>query len=280
MSVKNTFYLRKRIIYISVLGIALAGILFLFLPYVFASNSNGVGQQTMDLFDTLITQGPVAIFGIGNGDFAEDFIGMTNKALDITMAVGLLWVIGITFFTIIKEFATNANISIDTWIKAILKIIVGFALILYCIPIMDALDNAGNKILNFVCNSNLSSQNAQTISQNLLGFVYAGFIVTFVMAYLYIAYFGYLFEFLLRRIFMPIAIGNIVTEGLRSPGYRFIKRYLTVYIKIAAMIMVIAIAVDFAATQTNPITILVILLATTGCLGKITKIVDEAMGNS
>lgn len=45
-------------------------------------------------------------------------------------------------------------------------------------------------------------------------------------------------EIALRKLFMPLAIADIYQEGLRSPGMRYLKRLLAVYLKLAICIAV------------------------------------------
>ena len=44
-------------------------------------------------------------------------------------------------------------------------------------------------------------------------------------------------EIMLRHIFMPIALAHITHEGVRSPGIRYIKKYLGCFLKIATIIL-------------------------------------------
>ena len=49
------------------------------------------------------------------------------------------------------------------------------------------------------------------------------------------------FEFAIRRAFMPIAMANIVSEGARSPGLMYIKKYFGMYVRIFVMLVVLMI---------------------------------------
>lgn len=51
----------------------------------------------------------------------------------------------------------------------------------------------------------------------------------------YFVVFSVLFELMLRRLFTPFAICDIYGEGLRSPGMRYLKKYLAIFIKIAVI---------------------------------------------
>lgn len=54
----------------------------------------------------------------------------------------------------------------------------------------------------------------------------------------YFVVFSVLFELMLRRLFTPFAIADIYGEGLRSPGMRYLKKYLAIFIKIAVIFAV------------------------------------------
>lgn len=50
------------------------------------------------------------------------------------------------------------------------------------------------------------------------------------------------FELAVRRVFMPIAAANIMSEGIHSPGVEYLKRYLAVYVRMAVILVTLAIA--------------------------------------
>lgn len=52
----------------------------------------------------------------------------------------------------------------------------------------------------------------------------------------YFVVFTILFELMLRRLFTPFAIADIYGEGLRSPGMRYLKKYLAIFLKIAVVL--------------------------------------------
>lgn len=54
--------------------------------------------------------------------------------------------------------------------------------------------------------------------------------------------YGLYFSLCLRRAFMPLAIADISVEGIRSPGFRYIKGYLGLYIEMAYYYIVTALS--------------------------------------
>ena len=45
--------------------------------------------------------------------------------------------------------------------------------------------------------------------------------------------YGLLFELVLRKIFLPVAMADLMLQGLRSPAVRYLKNHLGVYVRIA-----------------------------------------------
>lgn len=50
------------------------------------------------------------------------------------------------------------------------------------------------------------------------------------------------FELAIRRAFMPIAVANITSRGMRSPGIRYLKKYLSVFLKMMMVLMSLSIS--------------------------------------
>ncbi len=46
-----------------------------------------------------------------------------------------------------------------------------------------------------------------------------------------------LIEIGLRRFFAPLAVADVYAEGLRSPGVRYFKKYLAVFLKLAVALL-------------------------------------------
>ncbi len=57
-----------------------------------------------------------------------------------------------------------------------------------------------------------------------------------------------LLEIVLRRIVAPFAIVDIYEEGLRSPGFRYIKKYLATVLKLVLIVIIATVLPTFAAT--------------------------------
>lgn len=57
------------------------------------------------------------------------------------------------------------------------------------------------------------------------------------------AAYGLVFEFVIRKIFAPIAMADFVTQGARSPGVRYLKNYFGMYIRIGVFCIVILLGI-------------------------------------
>ena len=55
------------------------------------------------------------------------------------------------------------------------------------------------------------------------------------------ACFGLYISFCLRRAFMPLAVADVVAEGMRSPGIDYIKTYFSLYLEAAYFVLIAAI---------------------------------------
>ena len=106
------------------------------------------------------------------------------------------------------------------------------------------------------------------------------------------ASFGLIFSFGMRRAFFPLALADVSGEGLRSPGFNFIKAYFALYLEMAYFYIVALISVlmeayaqanAYAASQTNTVlgtfgAIICIRTATAAALRKSSEISKTVLG--
>ncbi len=107
-----------------------------------------------------------------------------------------------------------------------------------------------------------------------------------------------LFEIALRRLFSPLAAADIYQEGLRSPGFRYVKKYMACVLRLGVL-LVIGI---FAGKVTNLLTLntatvdsvagvanngsklnkafalIVVNLSAVGMMGKSSEVVNDSLG--
>ena len=61
------------------------------------------------------------------------------------------------------------------------------------------------------------------------------------------AAYGLVFELVLRKVFAPIAFADFISGGFRSPGARFVRNYLGVYLRMAMFAVIVVLG--YAAMQ-------------------------------
>lgn len=62
--------------------------------------------------------------------------------------------------------------------------------------------------------------------------LFANIGLTFTFYTIIASAYGLLFEMVLRKMFMPIAVADLMADGMRSPAVRYLKSYFAVYIRI------------------------------------------------
>lgn len=91
----------------------------------------------------------------------------------------------------------------------------------------------------------------------------------------------------IRRIFAPVAVADIVSEGARSPGIRYLKKFLATYLKIGVMVIIselagVVLSAVMTANNTNPLYLLIdvvaVNLTSIGMIFKCGEYVNEALG--
>ena len=80
--------------------------------------------------------------------------------------------------------------------------------------------------------------NCQAIIQLILPFT-VSFVTQVVAVVMYI---GLCFEIFLTRFFVPFAITDIYQEGLRSPGFRYLKKYFGRYVRLSCIFVILQIS--------------------------------------
>lgn len=167
--------------------------------------------------------------------------------------------------------------STETILKILVITVVGFILVVYVYDIMKAIENLGNVLFTSITSEvdqlmsanggvyvpeaagvAISAEGFDALSEaateavdagdktvkGASGIAAAGFIGSIMM---YVTYYliitsayALLFQLVIRKIFAPIAVADCVSEGLRSPGARYLKNYFGTYIQIAIFSVVVA----------------------------------------
>lgn len=187
--------------------------------------------------------------------------------------------------------------QIDAILKAIISFSIAWVVIINCDLIFDALQGLGEGISNVIQGS-LSRTDAPKIdiiknetTANI--FEILGDCLTMILPYfgmkiceiaMKLAMYSILMEIIVRRAFAPMAIADVCGEGLRSPGVRYMKRFLACYLKVA-LCMVIAflgstlLGVANHDTDTNfAIEILAIDFTIAGMMFKTSELANDIVG--
>ena len=193
----------------------------------------------------------------------------------ICTAVGMILVLAYGSIQVL-QLLQREDESLETLIRILMTCILGYFFVIYVNDAMNAIEELGNLIFssisdaiehpeassikeaagaagnaisaagfNFEEGAYAEEAAAETIEgvSNLINGGVAGFIGAILMYFTFYAIltsvYGLLFEMVIRKIFAPVAMADFATEGVRSPGARYLKNYLGVYIRISIFCIVI-----------------------------------------
>lgn len=300
---------RKRLVLLAVCLIALTAIVFLILPGItFAASAAGRGmdweQRTQDFMDIASADRAEAMLGL-NQEFSQA-MNMITQTIQIALeGVTIAFVTAMTIYAVVKELAQGSG-RLDMWVKALIKLILGIAVVMYTGTIMDWIETFGRFLVEEIAQAvNLAAGTTQSLaesglysmeqSMNYIDIATAGILSLFLTMYIKIVSYSLLIELCIRKAFACIAVASIVTQGLRSPGVRFLKKTLAVYIKMIIIIIVYklglvivaagsgtarAIITGIAPLGNNLIEALIIMGACTTFIGKGCTLADEILGTA
>lgn len=267
--------MRKKMVLLAVFGIALAGLFFVLLPLAHAAEESIASKYLTGNYDESVRVYDMIVqaLGIDQNGFASAMIGFSEDVMKIIQGISILWITTLTIASVIKESATFDRDGQRLIAYSLAKIITGFVLVIYCVPIMDALNSGGMALLDAICNGAIGT--ARTMDSFSGAYAGAGIFTTFCILYIRIVGYGLQIEFVLRRIFMPLGISSIVTTGVRSPGFRYLKRYFAIYLKMAVIALTILVAAEIAQGLVDGF---IVLCSACAFMGKAAGFVDQVLG--
>ena len=209
---------------------------------------------------------------------ADGAIGKVGR--DITSMVGATLVIiygAVQFLNLIER----SDDSMEGLMRILLTIVVGILLVIYIGDITSAIEDLGGFTYRLIAESlknvmdkggyivttpgnsisadgfNLqdtvmgseprSSQSLYAMLTGGVAKIIGSVLMLFSFFIIVSAAYGILFELVLRKVFAPIAVADVVSEGSRSPGVKFMKNYFGCYIRMAMFAAVIIIG--WASTE-------------------------------
>ena len=218
----------------------------------------GIVQEMMD-----------GIGGIATDCFAK--ISSINAEESFATAIATMTSLGTGFALIFMIFKMITEIQsaqdpVECIFKCFFELCVTVLIIQNIQPILSAVDLIGADIVAGLTEAQSAfGLNAEDVTDEIregLGFSndWIGFlqlamnliipnILNFVQKILVrVASYSIIIELFVRRIFVPFAIADIGYEGMRSQGFRYMKKYLGVYFKEAILLAVCQVCVTISTT--------------------------------
>ncbi len=220
------------------------------------------------------------LFSSGEGTLLNQLLYQPDSpgkaAGNIIAGIGAVFVLINGAVQVLRMVQRNEH-SIEGWIRLFVILASGMILILNTSKILSALDGLGTVLWTEVRDALQLNQNTTVLNYDFAGqtlkaaekksflekaasfFSFGigdlmekmngkiasavGNISLYFTFYMIItSCYALLFEMVIRRMFMPMAIADIVTEGFRSPGIRYIKMYFALYVQLAMYFVIIAVS--------------------------------------
>ena len=264
---------RKRLALVSLSLICITAFLCFVLPTLsFASFGNDLEYSMVStIMDCLggdqITYCKDILLGTNSG-FQDAVIGENGFG---SVIASLLTMIGggFTLVHITKEFFklfNEGDLDFDMWLKLFTRAVVALTVIINCGAIFDAIRDFGNALVEVISNSTILAEAQNFIPEggyepegllesavDVVGGAFNGIfksvdlmipclllkldnIVVKTISY------SLFIEFAIRRAFAPIAVADVISEGPRSPGIRYFKKFFGIYIKMGIILLSIGVS--------------------------------------
>ena len=294
-AVNNNLILRKKIAATAMVFLVFALFLFILLPYARASVvdiDESLMQQT--ILDELIVNGAdyskeevldrllnVSLFA---RTFTSPLEGMQTPLKIISSSIQGIFLMLLTFVTIysiLKEIA-NGRASREMWTKIAVRFLTTVALVVWVTPALDLFDTGLQALGNTVEDIIFLIEKGLKLESTGMSFNMGslGFFVILIYAYIKIISYTILLELATRKLFMPVGIIWLVTDGLRGPGLRFIKKYVAIYIRIIIIIVCLCFAKIFYDNASTALTFFSMFTAVCGMIGTRSRALSLAVINA
>lgn len=242
----------------ALLLILLTAMVFVFIPAARAISDDDMGEWVTNILVNLTSGHAKAVMGLSEGDFGANIVPFSSEVAKVVAGFGYVWVFALTIYTIFKESA-KGSLTMETWLRIFVRFFLGMAVIIYTETILDWIDKAGNYLIDLILDTIPSLINGSTsISMDTIregaknpksgsmmamagGMLFAYIVTMFLSIYIRIISYSLMIELAVRRTFASFAVATIVTDGIRSPGVRFLKKYAAIYIKLVFMVICMSI---------------------------------------
>ena len=240
-----------------------AVVLSTLLVLIFGTAFAGLKDGMRDLADYFLFQ---VTHGFGDTALAIFKKGYYKKILDASSTAELIMkglqglAIGATIILMFVKFLTDiqkAQDPVECLFRTMAEFAITICIILFVDDILNGVDEIGNVFLEIFDDSSEAYVMEYTVDDYCRemgiednGFAYLGVVFKLIFPYLIsyiesllvrIASYSIIIEMVVRRLFVPFAICDIGYEGLRSSGFRYVKKYFAVYIK-QAMVFAVTVA--------------------------------------
>lgn len=169
---------------------------------------------------------------------------------------------------LIEEMQRPHSQTPETIFKTLVKVVIAVELVIHGFDLFVTLRQVGDALTgSLVGIMSVSGGGAsvadQIVPQGEKWYTYLGIWIELTLPFICskiisvginVTCYARLIELSIRTIFAPIAITNVFHDGLRSPGVRYIKKYIAVCLQSAVIICILALAslISLSAIQGNP----------------------------
>lgn len=254
---------QKKVVRIALLIFISAFLLLFVMPNAFAEVSSTVIEwleQAIQDVCVYFTQShgttAMLIFTKKGFAFNDTVSALFSSIISIMKAVALSFTMVYVFIAIINE-AKSSQLQRDKAFRIILNAGLAFTFVIFSDLIADAVIDAMYALNNFIFSSIHDysvAMNASDMAEIIVDRIVADSYFTaftylliarvillplgwILDAIVYIISYSVIIELYIRRIFFPLAMGNIVIGGTRGPGFRYLKHFASLFIRIMLFVL-------------------------------------------
>lgn len=218
-------------------------------------------------------------------DFLKDGV------YEVAMAVGETLIV-LYFMIEMIERSTADNVTIEHFVKMLIKVFVAFAIIVNFEYLMDLILKASSSFMVDAGNMNVGNSEALAEKADKLaqvGVIKAmGEMLQMILPYILVFFskivvsaiaYGRLLEFAVRTALAPLALANMFGGGFNSPGSRYMRKLVAVALQGAVITLVLhSMVLVMGAAGANIIAIVALFLIAASLVIKSQTIANDLVG--